>query len=107
MRNAMLGALAMIVVAAGAWTWTAQAQEAAKGYEYCSVMATIGLGGKYKIHVDYGDGWTKSKDEAGAVEKFVSPVDAVNTMAMAGWELQSTYTPVASVTSFVMKRPRQ
>ena len=65
-------------------------------YSYCQLVGTANLLGKITVTIDYGQEakWfsdQRVKDESGKTVKFNSMVDALNYMAVDGWEHVQAY----------------
>jgi hypothetical protein len=81
-------------------------------YSYCQIVG-YGFFGKIKVQVDYGEEikyWKDSRinDEAGKAIKFNSMIDALNYMALQGWEHVQAYaisTGGSNVYHHLLKRP--
>lgn len=81
-------------------------------YSYCQIVG-YGFFGKVKVSVDYGEEikyWKDARinDEAGKAMKFNSMIDALNYMALQGWEHVQAYaitTGSSNVYHHLLKRP--
>lgn len=118
LRNVMLGGLAATMLLVAAWTLRAEAQEPASvtTYEYAEIVGTSGLAGKVRISADFGESGvyadkTLRDAETGKAEKYLSMIDALNSMATeGGWELYAAY-PISMGTTnvyhYVLRRPKR